>query len=167
MKQIKDFLGNTMEFECMGCAISNDKINIPGGIIYNGKYSILGVDPEIPIPGFLVINIKRHVRSFADLEMNEIMEIGWIIKNAEKVLKDLNVTSEITLVQEERSKHLHVWIFPTHDWMIEKYGKGITYLRNISNYAQEKATEKDINETLLVAKNVKNYFKNINFNEKR
>lgn len=167
MKQIKDFLGNTFDFKCMGCAISNGKISIPGGIIYNGKYALLGVDPEIPIPGFLVVNTKRHVRSLADFETDELMEIGLIIKNAEKALKTLNITSEITLVQEERSKHFHVWIFPMHEWMIEKYGKGITYLRDISKYVQENATEKDINETLMVADKVRNYFKNINFNEKR
>ena len=34
-----DFLGNEWKYECMGCAISSGKIKIPGGIVYEGKYT--------------------------------------------------------------------------------------------------------------------------------
>ena len=57
-----DFLGNEWKYECIGCAISSGEIKIPGGIIYEGKYTILGADPEIPIPGFLIVNVKRHMQ---------------------------------------------------------------------------------------------------------
>ena len=86
-----DFLGNKWNYDCMGCAISRGDIKIPGGIIYEGKHTLLGADPEIPISRFLIVNTKRHVNSFSELN------------------------------KEERSKHLHIWIFPTHSWMIEKF----------------------------------------------
>ena len=61
-------------------------------------------------------------------------------------------------MQEERSKHLHIWIFPTHSWMTEKFGKGIQYLRDIAEYAKNNANEDDIIEVLNVIEKVKKYF---------
>ena len=156
-----DFLGNKWNYECMGCAISNKQITIPGGIIYEGKYTFLGADPEIPIPGFLIVNVKRHINSFAQLSKEERYEVADVIFYAEKALKELNITNEVTLVQEEQSKHLHIWIFPNYDWMTEKFGKGIKYLRDISEFAQKNANERKIKEVLEVIEQVKDYFKDL------
>ena len=164
-KSAVDFLGNEWKFDCMGCAISKGEIKIPGGIIYEGKYTILGADPEIPIPGFLIVNIKRHVNSFSELNKEERNEIGNVIAYAEKALKELNIVQEVTLVQEERSKHLHIWIFPNYTWMTEKFGKGITYLRDISEYTQKNASEVDVKEVLNVVENIRKYFEKHNINE--
>lgn len=158
MKVIKDFLGNELKYECMGCAISNLKISIPGGIIYNGKYAILAADPEIPLPGFLVVNSKRHVNSFSKLTKEEIIEIGLLIKYAEEALKDLRITTEVTLVQEERSKHLHLWIFPTQQWMIDKYGKGIFYLKEIIDDVMHNHNESDVQDVMETTQKIKQYF---------
>ncbi len=154
-----DFLGNEWNYDCMGCAIAKEEMEIPGGIIYNGKYVLLGADPEIPIPGFLIINTKRHINSFSELNKEERNEIGDIILYAEKAIKELEISKEITLVQEERSNHFHIWIFPNYNWMAEKFGKGITYLRDISKFAKENASENDIKEVLNVIDRIREYFK--------
>lgn len=107
----------------------NRKIEIPRGFIYEGKHTILGADPEIPIPGFLIVNCKRHVNSFSEL------------------------------TKKERSKHLHIWIFPTHNWMIEKFVKGIKYFRDISEYVQKNVTEDNVKEVLDAIDRVRNYIK--------
>ena len=72
---------------------------------------------------------------------------------------------EVTLVQEERSKHMHIWIFPNYTWMNEKFGKGITYLRDISEYAQKNVNEEVIKEVLNVIEKVREYFQKQNINE--
>ena len=161
-KSAVDFLGNVWNYDCMGCAISRGEIKIPGGSIYEGKYIILGADPEIPIPGFFVITTKRHINSFSELNKEERVEIGNIIFYAEKALKELNIVKEITLVQEERSKHFHIWIFPNYNWMNEKFGKGITYLRAISQYARENINEDGIKEVLNVIEKTRKYFNKYN-----
>ncbi len=160
-KSAIDFLGNKLDFDCMGCAISRGNIAIPGGIIYEGNCAMLGADPEIPIPGFLIVNVKRHVNSISELNEEERHEVIDVIAIAEKALKELNITKEVTIVQEERSKHLHVWIFPNYDWMTEKFGKGIKYLRDISEYARQNVTEDTIQETLSVVGKIRDYFSNI------
>ena len=160
-----DFLGNEWKYECMGCAISSGKIKIPGGIVYEGKYTILGADPEIPIPGFLIVTVKRHINSFSQLTKEERIEIGNVIAYAEKALKELDIIKEITLVQEERSKHLHIWIFPIYKWMTEKFGEGVKYLRDISEYAQKNVSVDNVEEILDVIEKVRKYFKEHDINE--
>lgn len=163
-KKATDFLGNEWTYDCMGCSIARGEIKIPGGIIYEGNYTILASDPEIPIPGFLIVNIKRHINSFSELSKEERNEVGNVITYAEKALKELNIVNEVTLVQEERSKHLHIWIFPNYNWMTEKFGKGITYLREISEYAQRTVNDEKIKEVLDVSQKVRKYFAEHNIN---
>ena len=154
-----DFLGNRWEYNCMGCAITNKEISIPGGIIFEGKYTILGADPEIPIPGFMIVNSKRHINSVSKLSKEERYEIIDVISLAEKALRELSITEEVTLVQEEKSKHLHIWIFPNYKWMTEKFGKGIKYLRDISEHAKNNVKDKDIKEIIEVIDKIREYFK--------
>lgn len=74
-----DFLGNEWKYECMGCAISSGEIKIPGGIIYEGKHTILGADPEIPIQGFLIVNVKRRMLThFHNLIKKREMKLGML-----------------------------------------------------------------------------------------
>ena len=164
-KGMVDFLGKEWNFDCLGCAITEGEVQIPGGIIYDGKNAILGADPEIPIPGFLIINVKRHIRSFSQLDKEERNEIGNLILYSERALKELKLVEEVTLVQEERSKHLHIWIFPNYHWMTEKFGKGITYLREISEYAKKNSNEEEIQKVLDTIEKIKTYFKEHNINE--
>jgi diadenosine tetraphosphate (Ap4A) HIT family hydrolase len=133
-------------YDCIGCAIAKGELTPPGGTIYESRNIVLAADPEVPIPGFLIITGRRHVNSFSMLYKEEWMEIGEVISKAERAIKNLGLAQEITLVQEERSKHFHIWIFPTKDWMIEKFGRGVSSLRDISRYAMENATGSDWEE---------------------
>ena len=158
-KSCIDILGNKWNYNCMGCSVSAGEIELPGGLIYNGNFVFLGQDPEVPIPGFLIVNVRRHVRSFSELSKEERIEIGNVIACAENALKTLGTIDNFTLVQEERSQHLHIWIFPNYTWMNEKFGKGITYLRDINDYCCSNMTQENVDEVLEVVPKVKKYFK--------
>ena len=154
-----DILGNEWHYDCMGCSIFRGDITPPGGIIYEGKYTILAADPEVAIPGFLIVNIKRHVRSFSELTREERIEAGDLISHAEKAIKSLGIGNEVTLVQEERSRHIHIWVFPCYDWMKEKFGKGVAPIMDIMQYVVDNNNEDNVNEVLSVVEKVKKYFK--------
>ena len=153
----KDILGNEIKSECVGCAIARGEVNLPGGIIYDGESIILAADPEIPIPGFLIITSKRHIQSFAELTADERTEIGNTIAIAESAIKDLKIAETVTLVQEERSKHFHIWIFPNQKWMQEKFGYGLQYLRDINAFAKENASDSDIENVIKTVEEIKAY----------
>jgi len=159
-----DFLGNEWHFDCIGCAIAKGGVTPPGGIIYSGEAAFISADPEIPIPGFLIVNTKQHIRSLSELDSAGRHEVADIMACAEKALKSLGI-DEITLVQEERSSHFHVWIFPNYDWMTEEFGKGITYLRGITVHAKEKATEENKQEVLQIVEKVRDYFNSHNIED--
>lgn len=167
MSELEDFCGNKIEIECMGCDIASNKIKVPGGFIYEGKYSVLALDPLIPIPGFLIITLKRHVDSFSKLEKAEREEIDNIIYMADKALKELNIVEKVTIIQEERSSHFHVWILPNHKWLNEKYGIGIKYVGNIIDDYKFSKDKDLVSKSLQVGESVKKYFEdNMNKNYK-
>ena len=143
---------------CIGCNIVNGKVKIPGGIIHEGRFVILAADPEIPIPGFLIITAKRHIQSYAELAKEERSEIGDILSCAEKALKQLNIADEITLVQEERSHHFHIWIFPVHEWIRKQFGSGIRHLRDVSQYAVDHTDEAIWSKVADTAAEIRTYF---------
>ena len=153
----KDILGNEIKSECIGCAIVHGEVNLPGGIIYDGESIILAADPEIPIPGFLIITCKRHIQSFAELTADERAEIGNTIAITERAIKNLKIAEIVTLVQEERSKHFHIWIFPNQQWMLEKFGYGLKYLRDINAFAKDNASDADIENVIRTAEEIKKY----------
>lgn len=160
VKKAIDFLGNTYEYKCMGCSIEKGEIVPPGGIIYEDEYFILAQDPEIPIDGFIIINTKRHINSFAEMNEKERINFIELLHKSVKAIKELNIADNVTIVQEERSKHLHVWIFPHHEWMNVRFGKGISYLRDICAYAKENATEEDKVYVLNDVDRIRKYLKN-------
>ena len=105
-------MDNEQTSGCYGCSIIKGEKVLPGGVICDGKAAILAADPDVPVPGFLIITAKRHIRAFSELTKEERIEIGDILSCAEKALRSLNIADRITLVQEERSEHFHIWIFP-------------------------------------------------------
>ncbi|MBR5670003.1 HIT family hydrolase [Candidatus Saccharibacteria bacterium] len=158
MRTETDFLGNEMTFDCMGCDITSGKLMVPGGVIYRGDIAVLAADPEVPIPGFLVVNVSRHIRSLSELNSAERHEVVDVAAAAERALKSLGI-SEVTLVQEERSSHFHIWVFPNYNWMTEQFGKGVSYLRDIMHYADDRADDATRQEVLATIEKVRDYFK--------
>lgn len=154
-KEMTDFLGKHYQYHCLGCEISAKKIIPPGGFIYEDDTFLLAGDPEIPLEGFLIINVKRHINSIIELTLEEQHRLIEIISKSISILKELNITQEVTLVQEERSKHFHFWIFPNQDWMTQRFGKGVSYIRDICEYLRNHATEGDKKKALETIQKIK------------
>lgn len=145
--------------KCTGCAIVNREIISTGGIIHETDNFLLFQDPEVLLKGFLIVQSKKHVNSIIDFTEDEQIELIKLTNKARLALKELNICQEVTIVQEERSKHFHIWLFPNYDWMQEKFGKGIKYLRDINEYVIQNATEESKKEVFEVNQKLKEYFK--------
>jgi len=154
-----DFMGNNWQFDCIGCSMGTHELIPPGGLIYETENFYINHDPEVPINGFLIVNTKKHLKSITEFTKEERVELIELTNIA------LGITDEVTIIREERSFHFHLWIFPNHDWMIQKFGKGITYIRDICHYAKENATEDYKKEILNTIKKVRDYINhNIDLN---
>ena len=146
---------------CFGCSIQNGDYKVPGGFLYSGRHFNIVQDPCVPIPGFLVVNSKRHITGIAQFTPPEIKEFAGIVYIARKAMLEALGLKTAYLVQEERSCHFHLWILPKYDWM-GKFNPGISSARKIMTYAAEHLTTKRDQDNLAKSiRNLKKYFKDI------
>jgi diadenosine tetraphosphate (Ap4A) HIT family hydrolase len=70
----------------------------------------------------LVIGTKRHVRSLVEMSTDEQAEVLELLRLARQLMLEVPDMDSVTLVQEERSAHFHLWLFPWYRWMLDKHG---------------------------------------------
>lgn len=128
----------------MGIAITNNELIPPGGILYDGKHLVINQDPAVPIPGFMVITLKRHINSYNLLTKEEKIEISNLLYLIEKIEKELKISKEFTIVQEDRCPHFHVWVFPDENWLSNDYPRGIEKLREMFKVSKKSNTRKNL-----------------------
>jgi diadenosine tetraphosphate (Ap4A) HIT family hydrolase len=119
----RDFLGNTWEYDCMGCAIARQEIVVPGGFIRRSRHFCVHQDPLLPLPGFLVIASRRHIRSLDEMSAAEYAEFSGLLGRAQAAIKKITRVEHLTIVQEEHSGHFHLWFFPWLPEVIRKFGE--------------------------------------------
>jgi len=128
----RDFLGNEWDIDCMGCAIADQTMSVPAGILQKTQYFCVHQDPLIPLPGFLVIASLRHIRSISDMDDYEYAELSRLIKATHHAIKEATKVEHLTIIQEESSIHFHLWFFPWTPEVIERYGSpSLTKIREI------------------------------------
>ena len=151
----KDFLGNDWDTDCMGCAIADGSKSVPGGILRRTQYFAVYQDPLIPLPGFMVIPSQRHIRSISEMSDSEYNELSHLIKTTHHAIKEVTKIEHLTIIQEERSIHFHLWFFPWTENVIDKYGApSLSKIRDIMANVRKQAIgadewkelEKSINE---------------------
>ncbi|WP_291569331.1 HIT family protein [Clostridium sp. UBA4548] len=157
----KDFMNNQWPDQCMGCSVGNGDMLPPGGIIYDTKNFVLHQDPDVPLSGFLIVAAKKHIRSIEELTLEESTEFFQLVYKARVAMKKVCDINEITIIQEERSGHLHLWLLPRYQWMNEKFGNSLSNIREIMSYTKENLkTESNLEEVLLVTEKLKVAFSN-------
>ena len=152
-------MSDVINKKCTGCSVVNGELIPVGGIIYETRNFVLAQDAEVPLKGFLIIQSKKHINSIKSFDKEELDDLSELIYKTRIALEELDICEEVTIVQEERSKHFHIWIFPYYDWMKEKFGKGIKFLRDINEYVINNTTDKEKKEVLDTVEKLKKYFK--------
>jgi len=63
----------------------------------------------------------------------------------------------VVIIQEERSNHFHVWLFPRYNWMNELFENSLTDIRKIMQYVKlNMKNEENIKEVLSTADFLRN-----------
>lgn len=140
--KVIDIFGDEIEFECMGCDIANHKLIPPGGYVYDDGFVNISADPEIPIVGFMVLGISKHVKSINELTRDERIKVMDILNETIEKIKKIGISNEVLLIQEEKASHFHIWIVPIHDWMKE-YSKNVRNLKEIIQLSKERFNEEE------------------------
>ena len=149
---MKDFMNNEWKSECIACEIGKGNIIPPGGIIKETENFFIQQDLEIPLKGFLIIASKKHLKSITQLTLDEVTELTNLIYKARLALNEISDINEVVIIQEERSKHFHVWLFPKYNWMNELFENSLTDIRKIMQYVKSNMkNENNIKEVLSTA----------------
>ena len=145
MTKISDFLGNEWNIDCMGWAVSNGMMLVPGGMIQRTKNFCVHQDPLIPLPGFLVIASTRHIKSISEMQEVEYKEFSILVKTTHQAIKDATKIEHLTIIQEESSIHFHLWFFPWIESVINRYGQpSLTKIRQIMiDYRKQAISESE------------------------
>lgn len=155
----KDFMNNQWPGQCMGCSVGKGDMLPPGGIIYDTENFVLHQDPDVPLSGFLIVAAKNHIRSIAELTLEESTELFQLVYKARIAMKEVCDINEVTIIQEERSGHFHLWLLPRYQWMNDKFGNSLNNIRGIMTYIKENVkTENDIDEVLLAVEKLREAF---------
>lgn len=153
---VTNFMNEEMVFEgCKSCAIGNHAItNLPGGYLYEDDFVNVTIDPEVPIRGFIVIGIKKHVSTTTQLTRDERIQIEDITNKVKLALEHFGAEN-ILLFEDGFSEHYRRWVIPSDDWMFQ-FGRGKN-LKQITMYAKKNMTYEQKKEMLLFAKKVKDF----------
>lgn len=161
MNKAINIFGEEIEFNCMGCDIAEHKLIPPGGYVYEDDFINVSADPEIPIKGFMVLGINKHIKSINDMTNYERNSIISVLNKTVEIIKKVNISKEVLIIQEERSSHFHIWIVPISDWM-KKFGNSVINIKEMINYSKENFNEEQKKELLKAIEDIKNEFKKNN-----
>lgn len=151
-----DILNREWTCQCIGCSIASGEVLSPGGIIAETKNFRLDQDPEIPIKGFLIISSKSHIRSISQLSSEESRELFDLVYRARIALNNIADIKEVTIIQEERSGHFHLWLLPRYEWMNERFTNSLSTVREIMAYSKNNLkSEENIENILLEVKKIR------------
>ena len=87
---------------CLGCMLSNGKLESVGGILYKDESFNVSQDFELPINGFIIISTNRHCETLSDLTDKEREKLIKLINIIIDLLKSYNVSDKFNIILEEK-----------------------------------------------------------------
>lgn len=155
---VTNFMNEEMVFEgCKSCAIGNHNItNLPGGYLYETDFINVTIDPEVPIRGFIVIGIKKHVSQTTELTRKERIQIEDVTNKVKLALQHFGAKN-ILLFEDGFSEHYRRWVIASDDWMFQ-FGRGKN-LKQITMYAKKNMNYEQRKGILLFAEQMKSFLK--------
>ena len=102
--------------KCLSCEIISGSVNTPGGIIYQDEVWMLthSTSPNgAPLKGMLILQPKRHCTHLADLQPEEVRNLGPFLQKTCKAVSDiLHPEKTYACSFGEGVKHIHFMIIP-------------------------------------------------------
>jgi diadenosine tetraphosphate (Ap4A) HIT family hydrolase len=145
-----------MTDKCIGCRLQEGSFEVNGGFIHESENFNVIQDWIVPIPGFMVIQSKRHITGVGEFTEQEYKEFSTFLYEVRKAMKDVLDIRTVYLIQEEDSVHFHVWLLPVYDWM----EKGIANARKNCYYSRDNMnTEENMKKVNECIQKLKDYFK--------
>ena len=105
---------------CFSCRKHRGQEIVPGGAIYEDELVYSGhawsvEEGETPYLGAFIVEPKRHIPTWAELNDEEAEVMGRVIRDVSKALKGAaNAEHVYVFVLGHQVPHLHVWVVPRY-----------------------------------------------------
>lgn len=114
-----------MEKDCFICRKHAGTIQTAGTVIYEDFYTYVGHIDNNDKPhylGYLIIDLKRHVPSLADMSAEEAKQFGIMMARASNALIEVAHAEHVyALVAGDAVPHLHLHLVPRYPGTPEEY----------------------------------------------
>ena len=110
--------GETVEVECLSCALTSGLVEPDGGVIGETAYFHAHQDVAYPIKGLVIVASKRHVISLDELtevERQDYISFLAKIRKAQRAALGLGM-SIISIMRTQPIIFIHGWYRATVGW---------------------------------------------------
>lgn len=133
--------GETVEVECLSCALVNGLIEPEGGIVVETEHFHAHQDVAYPIPGLIILASKRHLKCLDELTEAERLDYITILSKIRKAQRDvLGIESVYYFYNEDTTHHFHTWMVPRYEWMYE-FGRSVESVRPVLLHARNEMND--------------------------
>jgi diadenosine tetraphosphate (Ap4A) HIT family hydrolase len=143
--------GNTVEVECLSCALTSGLIEPDGGVIIETEYFHAHQDVAYPIEGLVILASKRHVKCLDELideERLDYINVMTRIREAQRGV--LGIEYVYYFYNEDTTHHFHTWMVPRYDWMKE-FGRSVESVRPVLLHARNHKNTVENNQRVMSA----------------
>ncbi|MGM0897853.1 MAG: HIT family protein [Bacillota bacterium] len=133
--------GETVEVECLSCALVGGLIEPEGGVVVESEHFHAHQDVAYPIPGLIILASKRHLKSLDELTEAERFDYITVLSKIRKAQRDvLGIESVYYFYNEDTTHHFHTWMVPRYEWMY-KFGRSVESLRPVLLHARNEMND--------------------------
>jgi len=142
MRKITLSNGNTVEVECLSCALTSGQIEPEGGVVMETEFFHAHQDVAYPIKGLVILASKRHVKCLDELTEEERIEYITVLSQIRKAQREtLGIEHVYYFYNEDTTHHFHTWMVPRYEWMYE-FGRSVESVRPVLLHARNNMNSK-------------------------
>ena len=112
---------------CFSCRKHSGLEFVPGGPVYEDEIVFSGhswsvEDQQAPYLGGFIVEPKRHIPTWAELNDEEAERVGVVIRDVSRALKAIVDAEHVyVFVLGHHVAHLHVWVVPRYPGTPREY----------------------------------------------
>lgn len=143
--------GQTVEVECLSCALTSGLIHPDGGVIIETEHFHAHQDVAYPIEGLVILASKRHIKCFDELTDAEKLDYINLLTKIRKAQRDtLGIEYVYYFYNEDTSHHFHTWLVPRYDWMYD-FGRSVESVRPVLLHARNNMNDEENRRKVITA----------------
>ncbi|WP_423798721.1 HIT family protein [Neobacillus sp. SAB-20_R2A] len=143
--------GQTVEVECLSCALTSGLIHPDGGVIIETEHFHAHQDVAYPIEGLVILASKRHIKCFDELTDAEKLDYINLLTKIRKAQRDkLGIEYVYYFYNEDTTHHFHTWLVPRYEWMYE-FGRSVESVRPVLLHARNNMNDVENRRKVLTA----------------